>query len=57
MRTMQRDAGPSLPPAQLCFRILEQEKKVPSDEFNFLLYGGIVVERYLPTNGRGEIRR
>ncbi|CAN0120098.1 unnamed protein product [Ectocarpus sp. 6 AP-2014] len=30
---------------QLCFRILEQEKKVPADEFNFLLYGGIVVER------------
>eukprot|EP00752_Nemacystus_decipiens_P009956 g8879.t1 len=33
------------PMYQLCFRILEQEKKVPSDEFNFLLYGGIVVER------------
>ena len=36
-------------PVQLCFRILEQEKKVPFDEFNYLLYGGIVVERYYTT--------
>ena len=34
-------------PVQLCFRILEQEKKVPFEEFNFFLYGGVVVDRYV----------
>lgn len=32
---------------QLCFRILAQEKKVPAEEFNFFLYGGVVVDRYV----------
>ncbi|CAM9656968.1 unnamed protein product, partial [Choristocarpus tenellus] len=26
---------------QLCFRILAQEKKVPQEDFNFFLYGGV----------------
>lgn len=33
--------------SQLCFRILAQEKKVPAEEFNFFLYGGVVVDRYV----------
>ncbi|CAM9824423.1 unnamed protein product, partial [Phaeothamnion confervicola] len=30
---------------QLCFRIFQRQNKIPPEEYAFLLYGGVVVDR------------